>query len=91
MAKCVDNERLGRIGCGQEYTGELQHSVAKVPWSQYPDGMAHITGSASTIEKCWHGNTMVHPNTMGFTQDAKGIWRQPQSKSMAKWLKELNE
>lgn len=78
MSKCVDNSRLGRIGCGQEYSGELQHAVAKVPWSQYPDGMAHITAFLSTIDKCWRkgeNGVMANPKDLGFIQNDKGVWR----------------
>ena len=76
---CSDNHRLGRIGCGQTYGGEMQHSVAKVSWSQHPDGMAHITARLSTIEKCWAkgDGEMANPADLGFHQDARGVWRQP--------------
>ena len=93
MTKCTNNTRLNRIGCGQEFSGELQHSVVKVSWSQYEDGRAHITASSSTINKCWSLNKegkMSNPADLGFTQDERGIWRQPQSKNMLKWLKEIN-
>ena len=83
MTTCSDNHRLGRIGCGQTFGGEMQHSVAKVSWSTHPDGMAHITGKLSTIEKCWaKGNKlglgeMANPADIGLHQDARGVWRSP--------------
>jgi hypothetical protein len=85
MATCSDNTRLGRIGCGATYHGELQHSVAKVSWSTHPDGMAHITASLSLIDILWNkggGDTMVDPATVldktgtpRFRLDTRGIWR----------------
>ncbi len=80
MATCSDNPRLGRIGCGQTFGGEMQHSVARVSWSAHPDGMAHVTGRLSTIDKCWakgKGGEMANPADLGFHQDARGVWRQP--------------
>lgn len=84
MATCVDNPRLGRIGCGQTFSGEMQHSVAKVTWSEHADGMAHITARLGTIEACWARGLgkngkgeMAHPATLGFHQDDRGVWRQP--------------
>ena len=84
MATCSNNPRLGRVGCGQTFGGEMQHSVARVSWSTHPDGMAHITGRLSTIEACWsqglgkNGNgEMANPVDLGFHQDARGVWRQP--------------
>ena len=57
----------------------MQHATAKVSWSQHPDGMAHITGRLSTIEKCWAKGTgeMANPADIGMHQDARGVWRQP--------------
>lgn len=80
MAKCVDNTRLGRIGCGQEYSGELQHCVAEVPWSEFSDGRAHVTAYLSTIDRCWRkgtNNTMANPKDLGYVQNDKGVWRNP--------------
>lgn len=81
MSTCSDNHRLGRIGCGQTFGGEMQHCVAKVSWSQHPDGMAHITAKLSTIEKCWAKGKgtgeMANPADIGLHQDARGVWRQP--------------
>lgn len=80
MSTCGDNPRIGRIGCGASFSGELQHSVAKVPWSTHPDGLAHITGRLSTIDLCWRkgdGQTMANPADLGLEQDTRGIWRQP--------------
>lgn len=79
MATCSDNPRLGRVGCGQTFGGEMQHSVARVSWSDHPDGMAHVTGRLSTIERCWAkgAGEMANPADLGFHQDARGVWRQP--------------
>lgn len=80
MATCVDNPATGRTGCGASFSGQLQHSVAKVPWSTHPDGLAHITGRLSTIDMCWSkgdGTTMANPADIGLEQDSRGIWRQP--------------
>ena len=38
---CTHNPRTARIACGQSIGGELQHCVAPVSWSRYPDGLAH--------------------------------------------------
>ena len=65
MASCVDNERLGRIGCGTKFSGNQQHSVAKVEWSEHPDGMAHVTfASIEAPEMCWKGDAMRHPASL---------------------------
>jgi len=80
MARCVDNPRLGRIGCGQEYSGEIQHSTARVSWSTSPDGMAHITARLSTIDHLWSkgkGVEMANPADHGFTVNDRGTWRRP--------------
>lgn len=84
MAICTDNARLGRIGCGASYTGETQHSVAKVSWSTHPDGMAHISAADSTILKLWgkgrkSGGEMAHPAEHGFVQNENGRWGTPMS------------
>lgn len=77
----MDNDRTDRIGCGMEYSGELQHSVAKVPWSEWPDGRAHMTASLSVIDECWRkgeNGGMADPTTQGFVQDPNsGRWRKP--------------
>lgn len=81
--KCVDNPRLGLIGCGATYGGETQHCVAPAPWSAHPDGRAHMTGRLSTIEKCWVAPAkgaraiLVDPQTIeDLRLDDKGVWRQ---------------
>lgn len=81
MAKCTDNERLGRIGCGQTYYGEMQHSVAKVPWSEFPDGMAHMTARAGLIDMLWQGNVLRDPKDFGLVKDDRGVWHKPMSES----------
>jgi hypothetical protein len=82
-ATCVDNPRLGLVGCGATYGGEVQHSVARVPWSTSPDGMAHITGRLSTIDKCWafgKDGVLTDPiNVSGLQLDARNVWRQEMS------------
>ena len=80
MARCSDNPRLGRIGCGQEFGGEMQHCVARVDWSEYPDGMAHMTARLSTIEKCWAKGVdgrMANPADLGIERNERGVWRTP--------------
>lgn len=76
---CVDNPVLNITGCGAVYGGEIQHSVASVPWSTLPDGKAHITGKLSTIERCWgnsNSRTMRNPAKLpGFWLDERGVWR----------------
>lgn len=85
-AKCVDNERTNRIGCGAAYSGKLQHCVAKVPWSNHPDGRAHITASLSTIDLMWEkgyhdpkgeNDWPAEPSSIGLVQDSFGRWIQP--------------
>ncbi len=78
-ATCSDNHRLGRIGCGATFGGEMQHSVAKVSWSTHPDGMAHITAKDSTIRHLWAKgkDEMANPADVGLHQDARGVWRRP--------------
>lgn len=80
MATCVDNPALGIIGCGATFGGERQHSVARVSWSDHPDGRAHITGALTTIDKCWKkgkGDQMAHPAKCGFTELRPGYWGTP--------------
>lgn len=80
MSICVDNPALGLIGCAQSYGGELQHSVARVPWSEHPDSRAHVTASVSVIDRCWSKGRgqMAEPSTIGLTQrDGQGQWRVP--------------
>lgn len=82
MATCGDNERLGVFACGDCYSGELQHSVARVSWSDWPDGRAHVTASLSVIDTCWRkgkNGEMANPADLGFVKDANGRWRQPMS------------
>jgi hypothetical protein len=93
MSHCTDNHRLGRIGCGASFSGELQHSVAKVPWSTHSDGMAHITGRLSTIDLCWRkgtGNVMANPADIGLEQDHRGVWRQPMTDAARARLADRN-
>lgn len=83
MATCSDNARLGRTGCGASYSGALQHSVARVPWSRHPDGLSHVTASLSVIDQCWEKGrgVMADPVTLGFEQDSGGRWRRPLTES----------
>jgi len=78
MGVCVDNPRLGITGCRASYGGEMQHSVARVPWGASADGRAHITGRLSTIDKCWtKGGVLRNPaEVAGLVQDDRGVWRQ---------------
>lgn len=89
MAKCVDNERIGRIGCGATYFGEMQHCIAKVPWSNHSDGMAHITAPAKVIDLLWFGDSLRNPIEMNLEQDSRGVWRKPISESERKRLNAL--
>ena len=93
MSTCIDNPRLGRIGCGATYSGELQHAVAAVPWSRHPDGRAHVTASLSVIEKCWAkgGGQMADPATLGYEQDGTGRWRQPMTDEQRTHLAEIRQ
>lgn len=92
MSECVTNTTLGRVGCGATFTGEMQHCVAKVAWSEHADGMAHITGRLSSIEKCWKkGGEMVHPASVGLVQDDRGVWRAPISDEQRASLAALRE
>lgn len=79
MARCSDNPVLGRIGCGQTFGRETQHSVARVSWSRFPDGISHVTASLSVIDECWAKGKgeMADPATLGFVQDERGRWRRP--------------
>jgi len=89
MTRCVDNTRLGRIGCGQTYFNEMQHCVAKVSWSEYPDGMAHITAPLKVIDLLWYDNTLRNPIDLGLEQNERGVWRKPLSESEKNRLKSL--
>jgi hypothetical protein len=64
MASCVDNPRCGIIGCGATYTGERQHSVARVAWSDSPDGRAHVSGTVAQIDSLWRDGRMRHPDEL---------------------------
>ena len=82
MSECTDNDRLGVFACGDCYSGELQHSLAKVLWSDWPDGRAHDTASLSVIDTCWRKGTngqMADPVTLGFVKDSNNRWRMPMS------------
>lgn len=82
MATCTDNPALGVVGCGATFSGERQHCVARVDWSDHPDGRAHITGALSTIDKCWKkgkGDKLAHPSKCGFVELRPGYWGQPQT------------
>ena len=89
MAKCSENTRLGRIGCGAEYGGELQHCVAKVPWSKYPDGRAHVTGRVSTIDAMWDKGPGTYPADPTTVAELKlnefGYWVRPMRESSLEW------
>lgn len=78
---CTDNPRLGRVGCGATFGGEMQHCIAKAPWSTHADGMVHITAKLSTIELLWAkgGSHPANPVDLGMTQDDRGVWRRPMS------------
>lgn len=93
MSVCVDNARLGRAGCGATYGGELQHSVARVPWSRHLDGLSHVTASVSVIDKCWdkgRNGIMADPASLGFEQDGNGRWRRPLTESQAARLAQIS-
>ena len=80
MSRCTDNPRLGRIGCGAEFGGEIQHCVARVPWSTSPDGMAHISARLSTIDLLWakgENGVMADPADLGIEPNERGYWRKP--------------
>lgn len=92
MAECSDNDRTDRIGCGLSYSGELQHSVAVVPWSEWPDGRAHMTASLSVIDECWRKGTkgqMADPASLGFECDDNGRWRRPMDEETKTRLAEM--
>lgn len=94
MAECVDNPATGRFACGDTYSGELQHCVAKVPWADWPDGLAHVTASLSVIEACWRKGTngqMANPADLGFVQDEGGRWRSPMSEEDRERLRQARE
>lgn len=92
MSACTDNTRLGRIGCGATFSGALQHCVARVPWSRFPDGLAHVTASLSVIDQCWRkGAQMADPATLGFEQDQSGRWRRPMSETQRAHLAQIRQ
>lgn len=79
MSACTDSPRCGRIGCGQTYSGETQHCVARASWSTRPDGRVHITAARSVIDRLWSkgGTEPADPATLGYEQDERGRWRMP--------------
>jgi hypothetical protein len=80
MSACTNNPATGRLSCGGTFGGELQHCVARVPWSQHPDGRAHVTGSLSVIDTMWRkgdGEAPANPVDLGFEPDSNGRWRSP--------------
>jgi len=80
VSKCTNNERLSRVSCGCEFGGELQHCVARVSWSEYPDGRAHVTAVLSTIDTMWakgNGHEPANPADLGFVRNERGVWRRP--------------
>jgi len=80
MSICNDNHRLGLVGCGASYNGRQQHSVARVSWSDQPDGRAHLTFTTeANVDKCWKGDTMRHPTGIGLVANQRGVWHSPQS------------
>jgi hypothetical protein len=80
MARCRNNSATGRIGCGAEYGGEMQHMVERVSWSEHPDGRAHVTGRLSTIERLRSGKGKREPSNPAddekLYRDERGVWRQ---------------
>jgi hypothetical protein len=80
VSTCKSNTRTGRIGCGATYSGEMQHMVERVSWSEHPDGRAHITGRLSTIERLRSGKTKREPSNPAddekLYRDERGVWRQ---------------
>lgn len=93
VSTCTDNTRLGRIGCGATYGGELQHSVAAVPWSAHLDGFAHVTASLSVIDHCWNKGKgqMADPATLGLEQDDGGRWRRPMTDEQRSRLAQIRQ
>lgn len=83
MSICTDNERLGVVGCGATYSGQMCHSVARVDWSTHPDGRAHCTfPSVLMADRCWRGSVMRDPahvvdrkGVAVFRRDDRGVWR----------------
>lgn len=83
MSACGNNDRTGRIGCGATFRGRQQHAVARVPWSQHPDGRAHITFSnEGNADLCWKGEEFQDPETVvdkhgerRLEPNEKGVWR----------------
>lgn len=64
QTECRSVPRLGIVGCGRQYSGETQHSVAKVAWSAHPDGRAHVTGTREAIDLLWEKGVMREPATV---------------------------
>ena len=80
MTRCTDNHRLKRQACDCEFGGELQHCVARVSWSEHPDGRAHVTAVLSTIEHMWakgDGTEPANPADLGYVRNERGVWRRP--------------
>ena len=85
MSRCTDNPATGRIGCGATFGGERQHVVARVPWSQHADGIAHETFSTlANVDRCWRDGIMHDPRTVTnragehvLFQGDDGVWRGP--------------
>lgn len=84
MSVCSDSPRNSRVSCGQTFGGELQHCVAAVSWSQFPDGRAHVTASLSVIDRLWSigygpkgDGEFANPADHGYEQDERGRWRMP--------------
>jgi len=84
MSACTDSTTNHRKNCGQQFGGELQHCVARVSWSEFPDGLAHVTASLSVIERLWSlgfgpngSGELANPAIYGYEQDERGRWRMP--------------
>ena len=80
MSRCTSSKRLRRVACDCEFGGELQHCVARVSWSEHPDGRAHVTAVASTIDQMWakgDGTEPANPADLGFVRNDRGVWRRP--------------
>ena len=85
MASCSTNTRIGRIGCTDTFTGEMQHCVARASWSTHPDGIAHITASHGIIDQLWRlgngrepANPAAHPDLFEQRSDT-GRWSRVQT------------
>jgi hypothetical protein len=83
VTTCVDNPRLGIQGCGAHYTGLQGHSVARVGWSDSPDGRAHVTFANDKVsELCWEDTAaMKNPARIlnknrrpRLQQNDRGVW-----------------